>query len=341
MRVIIMAGGKGTRLMPLTANLPKPLMPVLNRPIISYSIELALKHKINDIGVTVCHMADMIIDRVSMAKNFAKARFHFFHEEMPLGTAGSVKNADFWLEEDDCFAVISGDALTNIDLTDMLVYHKITKADLTMAVKYVDNPSEFGVVASDYSGRVTGFLEKPKHLQGVRSQINCGIYIVNTSLLNLIPENTIYDFSKNLFPYMLDKKYHIQVYSSDFYWRDIGSIDDYFLANMDMLNQRHGLSFFDIDVNNMFMAEGKVISVGKNAYIDSRIEIGNNVIVGNNAFLEGNISLSNCIITDNAYINTSCHDCIATGEHYLPITVEQENIISAIRQAHMYQSHGF
>lgn len=316
-----MAGGRGTRLMPLTQKLPKPLMPVLNRPVIFYTIDLLKSYGINDIAVTLMHMPDMIIDSLNQAFT---GTFHYFIEQNPLGTAGSVKAAKDWLDDQAPFIVISGDALTNINIDAIFQAHIDSNADITMAVTEVLDPSLYGVVKTDSQGYVTDFLEKPKSHETDSNLINCGIYIINPQILKNIPENTPFDFAKDLFPIILKKHQKIFTYRLNGYWCDIGCIDEYFKANIDMLSQRSGLSIFTNGLEGLYDFGNRRTYMGKRSYIGLKVDIGNNVIIGNNCYIDGNISLSNCIIADNTILDVSCHGVIATPEHYIPVQTYQQ-----------------
>ncbi len=320
-KAIIMAGGRGTRLMPLTKKLPKPLMPVLNRPVIFYTIDLLRNYGINNIGITLMHMPQMIIN--STNQNFL-GRFDYFIEEHPLGTAGSVKSVSNWLDQTAPFIVISGDALTNIDLDGIVKAHLSSNADITMAVKEVKNPALYGVVKTDKDGFISEFLEKPKNGEIDSNLINCGIYIINPQILKKIPKNIAFDFSRDLFPLILKSGKKIFTYKLDGYWCDIGCIEEYFKANMDMLNEINGLNMFNKNREGLLNTAIRRTFLGKNSFIGLKVEIGNNVVIGDNCYINGNISLSDCIIADNTFLDVSCHNVIATPEHYIPIQVSHQ-----------------
>ena len=318
-----MAGGRGTRLMPLTKRIPKPLMPVLNRPVVFYSIELLRSYGINDIAVTLMHMPDMIINTINQSFS---GRFDYFIEQNPLGTAGSVRAIRDWLDDEAPFIVISGDSLTNININGIYQSHIDSNADITMAVTEVQNPSLYGVVKTDKDGFVINFLEKPK-LQEIDSNlINCGIYIINPSVLKSIPKNTPFDFSRDLFPIILKKHQKIFTYRLKDYWCDIGCIEEYFKANMDMLLETNGLNVFTQNIQGLYNTAIRRTFIGKRSFIGMKVDIGNNVIIGDNCYIDGNISLSDCIIADNTFLDVSCHNVIATPEHYIPVHTAHHQI---------------
>ncbi|NLC17297.1 MAG: NDP-sugar synthase [Clostridiales bacterium] len=328
-KAIIMAGGKGTRLMPLTKNLPKPLMPVLAKPVIFYIIELLLSYNIDKIALTLMHMPKKIIDAVS--KHFPMS-FNYFIERKALGTAGSVKAAQGWLNEKP-FIVISGDALTNLDLAKIYDAHLKSDADITMAVKEVENPSLYGVVKTDEYGYVAEFVEKPQKKEILSNLINCGIYIINPDVLDFIPKDTAFDFARDLFPIILNQGKRIFTHRIDKYWCDIGSIEEYFKANMDMLNGVNGLDCFTKDSQELYDIPLGRTYLGKRSFLGLNVDVGNNAIIGDNCYIDGNISLSDCIIFDNTFLNVSCHGAIATPEHYIPVLYKQPPYPQAQKKA--------
>lgn len=311
-----MAGGRGTRLMPLTKKIPKPLMPILNRPVVFYTIELLRSYGINDIAITLMHMPDMIIDTIN--QNFS-GRFDYFIEKKPLGTAGSIKAVKDWLDDEIPFIVISGDALTNIDLNSIYQAHIDSNADITMAVTEVKNTAIYGVVKTNKEGFIIDFLEKPKIQEIDSNLINCGIYIINPKVLKQIPKNTPFDFARDLFPIILKNRQKIFTHRLKGYWCDIGCIEEYYKANMDMLFEANGLNVFTQNMQGLYSTALRRTFMGKRSFIGLKVDIGNNVIIGDNCYIDGNISLSDCIIADNTFLDASCHEAIATPEHYIPV----------------------
>lgn len=327
-KAVIMAGGKGTRLLPLTQNLPKPLMPVLGKPVIYYIIQLLLSYEIKDIAITLMHMPQMIIDKVN---SYYPLNFNYFIEDKPLGTAGSVRAAKEWLN-DNPFIVISGDALTNLEIKKLYDAHLQSGADITMAVKEVDNPSLYGVIKTNEDGFVKEFVEKPKNNEIDSNLINCGIYVINPEILRYIPKDTMFDFAKDLFPIILDKGKKIYAHKLEKYWCDIGCIDEYFRANMDMLNGVQGLDVYTKNIEELYDIALRRVYFGKKSFVGLKVDIGSNVIIGNNCHIDGNISLSDCIIFDNTYLDVSCHGAIATPEHYIPVLYKQAPIYQTQRE---------
>lgn len=233
MKAVIMAGGKGTRLRPLTLNTPKPMVPLLNRPCMEYIIELLKRHDIHQIAVTVQYLPEVIRNHFGDGSAYG-VELYYAEEDTPLGTAGSIKNAAEFLDE--TFIVISGDALTDFNLRQAIDYHKDKDALATMVLTQVDSPLEYGVVMTDESGRVTRFLEKPSWSEVFSDTVNTGIYVLEPEILDWIPANCSYDFSLNLFPELLSNNKALYGYVAEGYWSDIGNLQQYRKSQFDMLD---------------------------------------------------------------------------------------------------------
>ncbi|NGQ93754.1 NTP transferase domain-containing protein [Brevibacillus sp. SYP-B805] len=233
MKAVIMAGGKGTRLRPLTSHLPKPMMPLLNRPCMEYIIELLKKHGITEIAITLQFLPDTIKRYFGDGSRFGVSLV-YFEETTPLGTAGSVKNCEAFLDER--FVVISGDALTDFDLSAAIAYHEQKKALATLLLTHVESPLEFGVVMTDEEGKVIRFLEKPNWSEVFSDTVNTGIYVLEPAVLAEIAPQTETDFSRDLFPRFLQSGKPLYGYVAEGYWSDIGTLEIYRQAQYDMLN---------------------------------------------------------------------------------------------------------
>ena len=199
---IILAGGFGTRLRPLTNYLPKPMVPIIDKPILEYIIALLRKHNILDIAVTLGYKSEHIVRYFGNGSRFG-VHIEYSRETKPLGTAGAVKNAEKFLDDD--FVVMSGDALTNIDLGRMIAYHNTHSGMVTMAVKSVENTEGLGVLKLDDEGKIVDFQEKP--LVPISNIVNTGIYVMKREVLDYIPPHLKYDFSHDLFPRILPYMY--------------------------------------------------------------------------------------------------------------------------------------
>lgn len=222
MKAVILAGGKGERLKPLTNNMPKPMVPIINVPILEYIVKWLKKFNITEIAFTLGYMAKDIISYFGDGRDFG-VHIENFIEDEPLGTAGSVKNAESFLDDD--FLVVSGDAFCDLDLDELVKYHKEKEKLATIVVKEVPNPQQFGVVAVNDYGIISEFQEKPLHPKS--NLVNLGIYIFEKEIVELIPKEN-YDFAKNLFPRILGE---IAAFKTDAYWNDIGTLEGYYNTN--------------------------------------------------------------------------------------------------------------
>src|SRR5215472_13221898 len=202
MKAVVMAGGEGSRLRPLTVTRPKPMVPIVGRPVMEHILNLLKAHGITDVVVTVQYMASAIEDYFGDGSQFGM-RINYSREEVPLGTAGSVKNAEEYLDEP--FLVISGDALTDFNLEEIIKFHTERKAMATLMLASVANPLEYGVIITDDQQRIRQFLEKPSWGEVFSDTINTGIYVLDPKVFSYFEKDKPFDFSQELFPYMLKK----------------------------------------------------------------------------------------------------------------------------------------
>ena len=222
MQAIIMAGGAGSRLRPLTNNLPKPMVPIINKPVLELIIRHLVKYNITDIAITLGYMANIIKEAYGSGENLG-VKIKYFIEKEPLGTAGGVKNASRFIKGD--FIVISGDAVTDIDIDEMYKFHKDKEAVITLACKEVEDITGMGVLKLDDENKVIEFMEKPK--ESSEKLINTGIYIMSKKALELIPDG-FYDFGRSLLPSMKEGLY---AYETHNFWSDIGTLASYYMTN--------------------------------------------------------------------------------------------------------------
>ena len=232
MKAVIMAGGKGTRLKPLTCYKPKPMVPIVNRPMMEHIIDLLKKHKFTEVMATLFYLPQVIEDYFGDGRNFG-LNMKYFIEETPLGTAGSVRNGADFLNE--TFLVISGDALTDIDLEAAIKFHQEKGATATLILTKVDNPLEYGVVITDQDGKIKRFLEKPGWGEVFSDTVNTGIYILEPKIFDYFQAGQVFDFSKELFPLLLASGEPLYGYIASGYWSDIGNLEQYRQAHYDVL----------------------------------------------------------------------------------------------------------
>ncbi len=254
MKAVVMAGGEGTRLRPLTSNQPKPMVPIVGKPCMEHILELLRRHGFEDVIVTVAFLPQAIRSYFGSGESLG-LEIAYSVEESPLGTAGSVRLAAGRL--DDTFLVISGDALCDLDLTRLVEFHREKRASVTIGLRSVENPLEFGIVVTDEEGRVERFLEKPSWGQVFSDTINTGIYVLEPEVLRHVPSDRPYDFSKELFPLLLEMGRPLYGCVLDGYWQDIGNLDQYRQANFDALDEKIALEIPGIRIRgNVWLGEG-------------------------------------------------------------------------------------
>ena len=311
MKAVIMAGGFGTRLRPLTSNIPKPMVPMANKPIMEHIIELLKAHGIRDIVSTLFYQPDVIIGHFGDGSAFG-INMQYRRAEADYGTAGSVRNAKDFLDER--FLIISGDVLTDFDLSAAIRFHEEKKAKATIMLTRVSNPLQYGVVLSKEDGKITRFLEKPSWGEVFSDTINTGIYILEPDVLDLLPEKQEFDFSKNLFPLLLERDLGLYGYIAKGYWKDIGSLNEYQDAHMDFLRGDVKLNFEGTRQGNLLLGEGTTVetdprnlsgtnAIGKNCRIHTGAIISNSVIGDNCEVLPGGV-VRNSVIWKNCRIGT-------------------------------------
>jgi len=308
-----MAGGEGTRLRPLTSNQPKPMVPIVGKPCMEHILELLRDHGFRDVVVTVAFLPQAIrsyfADGESMDLNI-----EYSVEESPLGTAGSVRHASDRL--DDTFLVISGDALCDIDLGRIVEFHREKGAAATIGLKSVENPLEFGIVVTDEDGRVERFLEKPSWGQVFSDTINTGIYVLEPEVLKHVPTDRPFDFSKELFPLLLEMGRPIYGCVCDGYWQDIGNIDQYRQANFDALDEKVRLNIQGLKIRgDVWLGEGVEIDdvegvegpafVGTNCTISPDASVGPYSVLGAGTTLRERSRVSRSVIDASTYVGRS------------------------------------
>ena len=239
MKAVVMAGGEGTRLRPLTSNRPKPLVPILGKPIAQHIIEHLARAGITEIVVTLYYLAEEIQNYFGDGSELG-VKLHYFIEETPLGTAGAVKMAEEVLG-DDTFVIVSGDALTDLDLDKALAWHRQKESEATLVLYSVSDPREFGVVIAGEDGRIQRFLEKPSWSEVFSDTVNTGMYVLEPSVFALMERGKSYDWSQDIFPKLLEQQRSLHGYVMGEYWCDVGSHDQYREAQYDMLAGRTAL----------------------------------------------------------------------------------------------------
>ena len=308
-----MAGGQGTRLRPLTSNQPKPMLPIVGRPMMEHVLLLLREHGISETVATVQFLASVVRtyfgDGADLGLSLAYAT-----ENEPLGTAGSVKNAEHFL--DDTFLVISGDQVSDIDLTEAMKFHRDRGAAATVVLQHAENPLEFGIVITGDDGRVERFLEKPGWGEVFSDTVNTGIYILEPELLHHIPSGQEFDFSADLFPLLLEQGLPIFGYVAEGYWADVGNLEAYMEVHRDILDGKVRLKVGGFELRpGVWLGEGAEVDpeaevegpayIGENARIEAGAKIRDHTVLGKGVVVKGGAFLHRAIVHDNAYIGSS------------------------------------
>src|SRR3954470_20403405 len=271
MKAVVMAGGEGTRLRPMTSSMPKPLLPVANRPIMQHVLTLLKRHGLTETVVTVQFLASLVKNYFGDGEEFGM-ELTYANEEKPLGTAGSVKNAEDALK-DDSFLVISGDALTDIDLGAVVAAHRERGALVTVCLKRVPNPLEFGIVIADEEDRVERFLEKPTWGQVFSDTVNTGIYVMEPEVFQHVAAGEVVDWSEDVFPALVAAGAPVYGYVADGYWEDVGTHESYLRAQADVLNRQ-----VEVNIDGFEVAPG--VWIGEGAEVDPDATLKGPVYVG-------------------------------------------------------------
>jgi mannose-1-phosphate guanylyltransferase / phosphomannomutase len=315
MKAVIMAGGAGSRLRPLTSNQPKPMVSLANRPIMEHIARLLKRHGFNDIVVTVQFLASVVRNYFGTGADLGVS-LSYATEESPLGTAGSVKNAEGALDE--TFLVISGDALTDIDLEKVWAFHHEKEALVTVVLHREANPLEYGIVVTDEQGRIERFLEKPGWGQVFTDTVNTGIYVIDPKVFADIPEGQAYDFSKELFPKLLARGAPLYGYIADGYWTDIGNVEAYRQAQQDALDGLVNIEMPGFEIaDHVWVGEGAIIDpdaridgpalIGEHVKIEAGATLREYCVLGNNCAIKAGATIHRATLHDNAYIGTGAN----------------------------------
>jgi mannose-1-phosphate guanylyltransferase/phosphomannomutase len=309
MKAVVMAGGEGTRLRPLTSNQPKPMVSIVGKPCMEHILELLREHGLSEVIVTVAFLPQAIRSYFGNGESLGLP-ISYSVEESPLGTAGSVRHAAAQLDE--TFLVISGDALCDVDLSELVAFHKQKGAAVTIGLKSVDNPLEFGIVVTDEDGKIERFLEKPSWGQVFSDTINTGIYVLEPEVLKHVPTDRPHDFSKELFPYLLEMGRPLYGYVMDGYWQDIGNLDQYRQANFDALEENVKLDIPGIRIRgNVWLGEGVEIAdldqVEGPSYVGNYCRVAPGATVGAYSVLSNNVTLRERARTTRSIVDASTH----------------------------------
>lgn len=329
MKAMILAAGKGTRLLPLTGEMPKPMAPVVDKPIIQHIFELLAAQGVEEVHVNVHHLADAILDFYGEKARVDGMAVNFSREEKLMGTAGGVKRlADRF---DETFVVIMGDALTDVDIREVVDFHKDRGALATIALARVEDTSQYGVVELDPEHNVVNFQEKPGPGEAISDLANTGIYVLEPEVLEYVPENRFFDFARDLFPRLLAAGATLTGYEGDYYWSDIGTLEAYRAAQQAVFAGRVRVNIpgarkpgslwacRGAQLHPTVTSTGGVL-VGQDAVVGRRVTIEGHTTVGSGCWIRPAATLKRSILLPGACVGEGAHleDCIVGPGYYVP-----------------------
>lgn len=334
MKAVVMAGGFGSRLYPLTVNQPKPMVPLVDKPALAHILNLLKKHGFNEVVLTVRYLAHQIQEHFGDGQELG-LKLHYALEDVPLGTAGGVKNDQHYLDNEP-FLVISGDALTDIDLTQLVQLHQTKQAMATLALKQVENPGEYGVVLTDKHGQVRQYREKPGNVRLPTTTVNTGIYVMEPGILERLSPQVAYDFSTDVFPQLLAENMPVFGHVVGGYWRDIGTLQSYVQAVIDIFAGKVNHIDLGDQVGHQIWL-GKNVQIAPNVTIRGPVYIGSDVkirqgakifgpsVIGPNTIIDREARIERSVIGQNCFIGRAVrvrHTIVAAGsERAAPRTV--------------------
>ncbi|MFC2011199.1 sugar phosphate nucleotidyltransferase [Chloroflexota bacterium] len=302
MRAVILVGGKATRLLPLTVNTPKAIIPVLNTPFLEQVIRHLGRHQIRDIILAQGHLAQPIEGYLGDGSRFG-AKLSYVVEDTPRGTAGAVKNAESYLDLDETFLVLNGDVFTDLDITAMIDFHRERKAKATIALTPVDDPTAYGLIETTAEGRVTRFLEKPHWDEVTTNMINAGTYVLEPDILALIPPQQKVSIERETFQQLLSQGEPMYAYSSQAYWVDMGTPGKYLQLHRDLLSGKY--HHYGITLSKEVLI-GKQCDIHPTAHIKGPVVIGDNCSIGHYVKLNGPVVIGDgCTILEDSMIEES------------------------------------
>jgi mannose-1-phosphate guanylyltransferase/phosphomannomutase len=301
MKAVIMAGGFGTRLRPLTCNTPKPMVPLLNKPMMHHIVMLLKQHGLSDIIASLFYSPDAITRHFGNGEALG-VTMNYVRAEADYGTAGSVRNAT--KGDHSRILVISGDVLTDFDLTAALRFHEARTAKATIVLTHAKNPLQFGVVITRDDGKISRFLEKPSWGEVFSDTINTGIYILEPEVLEMIPYREEYDFGRDLFPLLLRQDAALYGYIAEGYWRDIGNLNEYQDAHIDALLGAVKVNFPGTKQGSLFVGEGTKVERDA-VHVTGTVVVGRNCTIGKGATLSNSVIGDNCVIGPGARITNA------------------------------------
>jgi mannose-1-phosphate guanylyltransferase len=291
MKALFLAGGKGTRLQPLTDKVPKPMVQIMNVPLLERTIMKLKNYGIVDIIISCYYKAEYIRDYFGDGKKLG-LNIQYIIENEPLGTGGAIKMAESMI--DDTFMVINADILSDIDIPELTGFHKNKDAYLTIAATEVDDPTAYGLIKYNSDDYILSFVEKPKPEEIDSNFINAGIYVVEPAILGEIPVNRFVSIEREIFPKILKRGYKLAVYKDKSYWADIGTLEKYMQTHRDILSGKSQMINCNYNYDN--------IKVGNNAKIHPEAILNGQVYIGDNVIIDESAVVINSVIGNNVRI---------------------------------------
>ncbi len=334
LKAVILVGGPGTRLQPLTHYMPKSMVPVLNKPFMEYTIAYLKQFGIEDIILALNYLPDVIQNRFGDGSKFG-VRLTYCVENSPMGTAGAVKNTEPYLSS--TFIVLNGDVFTDLDIAGMLACHWNKGARATISLHRVDDPSAFGAVETDSEQRVKRFVEKPRPGEATTNWVNAGIYVLEPEVLGHVPANSHYMFEEGLFPLLLELGEPVYSYLRSGYWLDMGNPGKYLSLNCDLLSAKTSSPLIrDSNGNRIYYDRDVAIHpsariaapavIGSKCQISQGVHIRGPVVIGPGCHLKEGVSIENAVLWSDVYIgaNARLKQCIIGSS----VSIEPDNQIA-------------
>lgn len=349
MKAMILAAGLGTRLYPLTFTLPKPMVPIVNMPVMEHIILHLKEHGFDDLMVNLHSMPDQIENYLQDGQRLG-VKIEYSHEMEPLGTAGAVKNVEDFF--DDTFIVIGGDDMSDVDFSKIVKFHKQKKALATIGLSYAEDVTHYGVVVTDENGRIVEFQEKPSKEEAKSNWVNNGIYIFEPEILNIIPEGSFYDFGSQLFPKLKDDRSPFYACKTKGYWRDVGNLMQYRQAHFDCLEGKLKVNIPGKEVSpGVWIEKGVILPddieikppvlIGKNCKIGKHVNLIGPLVIGKYNVIEDRAKIERTITWNYNHIkrNVKLRDCLVGSECIIDEDLVFEETVLGSGMKHIFENY--
>lgn len=311
MKALFLAGGLGTRLRPLTNDLPKPMVPIMTKPLLERNMINLKKYGINEIVISTCYKPQHIRNYFGDGSRLG-LKIEYISEDIPLGTGGAIKNTERFF--DDTFIVFNSDILSYINIKELVEYHKSKSALATIAVTKVDNPSLYGVIEYDKNSYAVSFTEKPEPHEAKSNYINAGTYVLEPDILKEIPTGRVVSVEKEVYPALLEKGYKIAVYKGGSYWLDIGTPEKYMQVHKDIMDSKCKIPEANFAESTVYKSKSAKIHpnarivgpvyIGENVEIEAFANVGPYTVIGNNSFVGMGSRVVGSVVWDSVVVGS-------------------------------------